>query len=54
MSSGIRVQASWSRFPSTRANSIKLAASRGLSLRTCTDFDTVGVFWQHAWLSAPN
>ncbi|HUP09353.1 MAG TPA: transporter [Caldimonas sp.] len=40
--------------PVDRANIIKLAASRGLSIRTGTDFDTVGVFWQHAWLGAPD
>ena len=40
-------------FPIDRANTIKLAASRGLSIRTGTDFDTVGVFWQHAWLGSP-
>ena len=37
--------------PIDRANSVKLAASRGLSIRTGTDFDTVGVFWQHAWFA---
>jgi hypothetical protein len=40
--------------PVDRANSVKLAVSRGLSIRTGTDFDTIGVFWQHAWFSGPD
>jgi len=39
--------------PIDRANSLKFAASRGLSVRTGTDFDTIGVFWQHVWSPAP-
>jgi hypothetical protein len=40
--------------PIDRANSLKFAASRGISVRTGTDFDTIGVFWQHVWLSSPD
>lgn len=35
--------------PVDRYNSIKLYASTGLSIRTGTDFDTVGVAWQYRW-----
>ena len=35
--------------PVDRHNSIKLHASTGVSLRTGTDFDTVGVAWQYRW-----
>ena len=35
--------------PVDRQNSIKLYASSGLSIRTGTDFDTVGVAWQYRW-----
>jgi hypothetical protein len=32
-----------------RQNSIKLYASSGLSIRTGTDFDTLGIAWQYRW-----
>lgn len=35
--------------PVNRHNSVKLYASTGLSTRTGTDFDTVGILWQHRW-----
>ena len=35
--------------PVDRQNSIKLYASSGLSIRTGTDFDTVGIAWQYRW-----
>lgn len=40
--------------PIDRANSLKFAASRGLSVRTGTDFDTLGVFWQHVFVPSPD
>ena len=36
-------------FPVDRRNSVKLFASTGVSSRTGTDFDTVGVAWQYRW-----
>ena len=36
-------------FPVDRRNSVKLYASRGISVRTGTDFDLYGVAWQHRW-----
>ena len=35
--------------PVTRRNSIKLYASTGVSTRTGTDFDAVGIAWQYRW-----
>ena len=35
--------------PIDRQNSIKLYASSGLSIRTGTDFDTLGIAWQYRW-----
>jgi len=32
-----------------RHNSIKLYASTGVSIRTGTDFDTIGIAWQNRW-----
>ncbi len=40
--------------PIDRANTLKFAASRGVSVRTGTDFDSVAVFWQHVWVSSPD
>jgi hypothetical protein len=36
-------------FPIDRHQSIKLHASRGISVRTGTDFDIVGAAWQYRW-----
>jgi hypothetical protein len=35
--------------PVTRYNSVKLYASTGVSTRTGTDFDAVGIAWQYRW-----
>jgi len=35
--------------PVDRHNSIKLYASTGVSIRTGTDFDTLGIAWQYRW-----
>ena len=35
--------------PVNRNHSIKLNASTGVSTRTGSDFDTIGVFWQYRW-----
>ena len=35
--------------PVNRFNSIKLYANNGLYTRTGTDFDTIGIAWQHRW-----
>lgn len=35
--------------PVDRYNSIKLYASTGVSIRTGSDFDTLGVAWQYRW-----
>jgi hypothetical protein len=35
--------------PVDRRNSIKLYASSGLTIRTGTDFDILGIAWQHRW-----
>jgi outer membrane putative beta-barrel porin/alpha-amylase len=35
--------------PINRRQSVKLAASRGVSTRTGTDFDTLAAIWQYAW-----
>ena len=35
--------------PVDRYNSIKLNVSSGVSVRTGTDFDAIGIFWQHRW-----
>lgn len=35
--------------PVNRNNSIKINASSGVSTRTGSDFDTVGLFWQYRW-----
>ena len=37
-------------FPLDRQNSIKLFANSGIYARTGTDFDTIGIAWQHRWL----
>jgi hypothetical protein len=36
-------------FPVDRHNSIKVNVSRGVTVRTGTNFDIVGVVWQHRW-----
>jgi len=36
-------------FPIDRHQSIKLYASRGISVRTGTDFDIFGIGWQYRW-----
>jgi len=36
-------------FPVTRYHSIKLYASTGVSTRTGSDFDAVGIAWQYRW-----
>lgn len=36
-------------FPVDRRNSIKLYASRGIFVRTGTDFDLYGLAWQYRW-----
>ena len=36
-------------FPINRWNSIKFHASSGVSTRTGSDFDTIGIAWQHRW-----
>lgn len=35
--------------PIDRRNSVKLAASSGVSTRTGADFDIVGIAWQYRW-----
>jgi hypothetical protein len=35
--------------PVDRQNSIKIYASTGVSVRTGSDFDILGVAWQHRW-----
>jgi hypothetical protein len=35
--------------PVDRYNSIKLNVSSGVSVRTGTDFNAIGIFWQHRW-----
>lgn len=35
--------------PIDRRNSIKLFAHSGVSTRTGTDYDTLGIFWQYRW-----
>jgi len=35
--------------PINAKQSVKLAASTGVSTRTGTDFDTVAAVWQYAW-----
>jgi hypothetical protein len=35
--------------PIDRRNSLKFAASRGLSARTGNSFDALGIAWQHRW-----
>ena len=35
--------------PINAKQSVKLAASTGVSTRTGTDFDTIGAVWQYAW-----
>jgi Putative MetA-pathway of phenol degradation len=35
--------------PVNRHNSVKLSAGTGVSTRTGSDFDSVGVFWQYRW-----
>jgi hypothetical protein len=35
--------------PVDRHNSVKLFASTGVTIRTGTDFDLVGIAWQHRW-----
>ena len=35
--------------PVNRNHSIKLNASTGVSTRTGSDFDTIGIFWQYRW-----
>ena len=39
--------------PITASQSLKLNWSRGVSTRTGTDFDTVGVAWQYRWGAEP-
>jgi len=36
-------------FPLDRWNSIKLAASSGVSARTGNNFDLIAIGWQHRW-----
>jgi len=36
-------------FPVDRQNSSKLYASSGRSVRTGTNFDTLGIAWQYRW-----
>ena len=36
-------------FPVNRAHSIKLYGSRGVSTRTGSDFDSLGIAWQYRW-----
>jgi hypothetical protein len=36
-------------FPVNRYDSVKLYASRGISTRTGTSFDLLGLAWQHRW-----
>jgi hypothetical protein len=35
--------------PVNRKNSIKLYGSKGISTRTGTDYDTLGLLWQYVW-----
>ena len=35
--------------PIDSRNSIKLLAQSGVSTRTGTDYDTLGIFWQYRW-----
>jgi hypothetical protein len=35
--------------PMNRRNSVKLYASTGVSTRTGSDFDAVGIAWQYRW-----
>ena len=35
--------------PVDKFNSIKVLASTGLSTRTGTDYDSIGIFWQYRW-----
>jgi hypothetical protein len=35
--------------PVNARNSVKLAWSSGLSVRTAADYDAVGLTWQHLW-----
>jgi hypothetical protein len=35
--------------PLNRHNSIKLYASTGISTRTGSDFDLIGIAWQYRW-----
>ena len=35
--------------PVTRHHSFKLSASTGVSTRTGSDFDAVGIAWQYRW-----
>jgi hypothetical protein len=35
--------------PVNRYNSVKLHASTGVSTRTGSDFDTLGISWQYRW-----
>jgi hypothetical protein len=35
--------------PVDRYNSIKVNVSSGVSVRTGTDFDAIGIFWQYRW-----
>jgi hypothetical protein len=36
-------------FPVNLRNSIKCYASTGVSTRTGSDFDTIGIAWQYRW-----
>ena len=40
--------------PLDRRNSIRLNAHRGLYARTGSDFEGVGVIWQHVWAGGPS
>ena len=46
--SGSRVAATLS-VPIDRQNSLKFSASGGVYARTGSDFQSVGVLWQHIW-----
>jgi hypothetical protein len=35
--------------PVNRRQSLKFAASSGVSTRTGTDFDSLGIVWQYRW-----
>jgi hypothetical protein len=49
MSIPVRFVSCLARFGATRHNSVKLYASTGVSTRTGSNFDTVGIAWQYRW-----